>query len=157
MIRLLLALMLLLCFVPAAPAAETMHPFENPQQEARYERLTGQLRCLVCQGQSIDDSGSKLAKDMRDKVFELLAAGRTDQEVIDYMTSRYGDFVLYRPPVEPKTWLLWFGPFVLIVFGVTVVLVMARRRSSAGRAGLDEGERDRLAALLADDDRGGRP
>lgn len=97
--------------------------------EARMTRITAELRCLVCQNQTIADSDADLAVDLRRQARELIAAGRSDREVIDYMTQRYGDFVLYRPPFKATTALLWIGPALMLGAGATVLFVVLRRRS----------------------------
>ena len=91
--------------------------------------ITSELRCLVCQNQTIADSHAELADDLRRQVREMLVRGDTDQQIIDYMTARYGDFVLYRPPVKATTWLLWFGPGLLLVGGLTALVLVLRQRS----------------------------
>lgn len=121
-----LMLVALLVLVPAAQGADIR--FENPEQQARYEHLINELRCLVCQNQTIADSNADLALDLRSKVAEQIAAGRSDDEVIAYLTARYGDFVLYRPPVQANTVLLWAGPFLLLGIGAVVLFVTLRRR-----------------------------
>jgi cytochrome c-type biogenesis protein CcmH len=122
----------------AAPAAA------DPVLEARMLRLAGELRCLVCQNQTIADSHAGLAVDLRNQVREMLARGDSDAQIIDYMTARYGDFVLYRPPLKPETALLWFGPGLLLVAGLVVLLVVLRRRTrlSADRFEPDEYDDD---------------
>jgi len=107
----------------AAPAAE------DPVLEARMLAVTAELRCLVCQNQTIADSHADLAVDLRNQVRDMLRQGKSDREIIDYMTARYGDFVLYRPPVKPTTVLLWFGPALLLVGGVATLVLVLRRRS----------------------------
>jgi len=125
--RLLSLLLALLACVAhggeAAPAAA------DPALEARMNRITAELRCLVCQNQTIADSQSGLATDLRQQVREMLQRGDSEQQVIDYMTARYGDFVLYRPPLKGSTALLWFGPAVLLIAGVLTLVVVLRRRS----------------------------
>lgn len=103
--------------------------FDDPKQQARYDALINELRCLVCQNQTIADSNADLALDLRNKVAEQIAAGRSDAEVVDYLTARYGDFVLYRPPVQANTILLWAGPFLLLAIGIAVLAVTLRRRA----------------------------
>ena len=120
---LLLGLPLLASAVEAQPAAA------DPALEARMLRITSELRCLVCQNQTIADSHAGLAEDLRRQVREMLARGASDQEVVDYMTARYGDFVLYRPPVKPSTWFLWFGPPLLLAGGLAALVMVLRRRS----------------------------
>ncbi len=101
----------------------------NPEQEARMMAIATELRCLVCQNQTVADSHAGLAVDLRQQIRELLAKGQTDQEVRDYMTQRYGDFILYRPPVEGSTALLWFGPGLLAAGGLLGLWLLLRNRA----------------------------
>jgi cytochrome c-type biogenesis protein CcmH len=107
----------------AAPAAA------DPALEARMLKLTAELRCLVCQNQTIADSHAGLAVDLRNEVREMLRNGATDEQILEFMTARYGDFVLYRPPVKTTTWLLWFGPAALLAVGLLTLGLVLRRRS----------------------------
>ena len=109
--------------------------------------LSGELRCLVCQNQTIADSNAELAIDLKNQVREKLGQGMSDKDVIDYMVQRYGDFVLYRPPVKTITWLLWFGPFLLLVGGIFILLLKLSRRRIQLDA-LPESEMQRAAQLL---------
>lgn len=111
------------CAKEAAPAAA------DPALEARMLEITAELRCLVCQNQTIADSHADLAVDLRREVRELLQSGKDKQQILDYMTARYGDFVLYRPPVRATTWLLWFGPLLLLVGGLAGLGLVLRHRS----------------------------
>jgi cytochrome c-type biogenesis protein CcmH len=114
-----------------AGAAEAPPVAADPVLEQRVMALSEELRCLVCQNQTIADSHAELAIDLRNQVREQMAAGRTDQQVIDYMVQRYGDFVLYRPPFKALTWLLWLGPFALLIGGIALlVLKLAGRRAA---------------------------
>jgi cytochrome c-type biogenesis protein CcmH len=128
-------LTLLLCLVLAAGAAlpaaakEAAPAVEDPALEARVVRITAELRCLVCQNQTIADSHAGLAVDLRNQVREMIKRGDTDEQIIAYMTARYGDFVLYRPPLKSSTAALWFGPAALLVVGAAVLGVTLRRRS----------------------------
>lgn len=124
--------------------------FDNPEQLARYKHLIYELRCLVCQNQNLAESDADLAADLRREVQRMILEGKSDQDVIDFMTARYGDFVLYRPPLKAKTVLLWTGPFVIAIGGVLILLLQLRRRRSAGSEAktLSEDERARLNALL---------
>lgn len=126
----------------AAQPAQTETRSADPAIEARMVRLTAELRCLVCQNQTIADSNAALAVDLRRETRALLTQGRSDAEVIEYMTARYGDFVLYRPPLKAATALLWFGPAVMLLGGAGVLVLVLRRRS-------------RLAATEFDVDSGG--
>jgi cytochrome c-type biogenesis protein CcmH len=101
----------------------------DPALEARMVRITSELRCLVCQNQTIADSNASLAVDLRREARALLKQGKSDAEVVDYMTARYGDFVLYRPPMRATTLLLWFGPALMLAGGAAVLIVVLRRRS----------------------------
>ena len=117
-----------LCFT-SAHAVDDAPPFADAVLQARYERLTHQLRCLVCQNETIADSGATLAADLRRELREQLTAGQTDEQVIKFMTDRYGAFVLYKPPFEPRTWLLWLGPALLLIVGILVALRIVLKRS----------------------------
>ncbi len=123
----------------------------DPALEARARVLSQELRCLVCQNQSIDDSNADLAHDLRVLVRERLAAGDSDAEVLRYLTSRYGDYVLLKPPVKPATWLLWFGPpGLLLAGGLALLLAQRRRRAALATAPLplSAAEQQRLERLL---------
>ena len=112
-----------------AQAADAPTTASDPVLEAQVQRVASELRCLVCQNQTIADSHADLAIDLRNQVRDMLKRGDSEQQIIEYMTARYGDFVLYRPPVKSTTALLWFGPAVLLVGAVAVFIVMLRRRS----------------------------
>ena len=132
---------------PSAPAAEP-RSFPTPELADRYRGLIEEIRCLVCQNQSIADSNADLARDLRDKVDEMLREGRSDEEILAYMVARYGNFVRYRPPFDAATALLWCGPFALAFAALAVLLVRVRRRAPAGETLTGE-DRRRLAELLA--------
>ena len=144
MSRVFLALLLWTCAL-AVPAADTPFEFAEPGQAARYQRLTEELRCLVCQNQSLADSHADLAQDLRNEVYRMLVAGQSDREIVDFLVARYGEFVLYRPPVSPLTWLLWFGPALLLLIAGGVWWRIARARPDAPRT--DSGEEAAVAAL----------
>jgi len=130
----------------AAPLAE------DPVVEQRMIRITEDLRCLVCQNESLAGSHADLAEDLRREVRSLIRQGKTDDEVKDFLVSRYGDFVLYKPPVKPTTWLLWAGPFVFLVMGVIVLVRYLRRRDrQVTRSALTDEEKQRAEALLKAD------
>ena len=122
-------LALLLALPLAADAKEAAPASDDPVLEARVMRISAELRCLVCQNQTIADSHADLAQDLRQQVREMLQKGQSDAQIIDYMTQRYGDFVLYRPPVKSTTALLWYGPALLMLGGLGVLAVVLRRRS----------------------------
>lgn len=109
------------------PNATSPYPFNNIEDEARFINLTEKLRCLVCQNQTILDSDATLAKDLRAKVYEQILAGKTDDDIIHYLTTRYGDFILYQPPMNKNTSILWFAPVLLLLIAGGVVIVIVRR------------------------------
>jgi cytochrome c-type biogenesis protein CcmH len=146
-------LLLLLLVVLAMPALAVLpgERLADPVLEARARALGQELRCLVCQNQSIDDSSADLAHDLRVLVRERLLAGDSDTEVLAFLTNRYGDYVLLRPPVKPTTWLLWFGPPLLLVAGgLAILLAWRRRRTDAlvRPTPLSAAERSRLDRLM---------
>jgi cytochrome c-type biogenesis protein CcmH len=127
-----LFVVLALAFATAAAAqAIDPLPFKDHAQERRFQHLTAQLRCLVCQNETLADSNADLARDMRHEVFRLMQHGKTDAQIKQYLVDRYSDFVLYDPPVQPTTWLLWFGPLLILLAGAAVVTVNVRKRSRA--------------------------
>jgi cytochrome c-type biogenesis protein CcmH len=115
-----------------ASAAVDPLPFKDRAEELRFQALTRQLRCLVCQNESLNDSGAPLAADLRRDVFEQMQAGKSDVEIKAWLTARYSDFVLYDPPLRGGTWLLWFGPLLVLVGGGAVVFFTVRRRARVG-------------------------
>ena len=126
----------------AAGAVDTGQRFDDPAEQARYERLIRDLRCVTCRSESIADSNAPLAAGLRREVELLMRDGRSDAEIHGFMTERYGDFVLLRPPVTPRTWLLWAAPALFLAAGLAVVIVVVRRRAAAARANpasLDDG------------------
>ena len=143
--------LLALLFVTAAPAW-AVNPDErlsDPGLEARARALSKELRCMVCQNESIDDSNADLAHDLRVIVRQRLTAGDSDQQVLTYMRARYGDFVLLKPPVDSATWVLWFGPFAVLLLGGVVIGLMTRyRREPPPPAPLSEDEARQLQTLL---------
>jgi len=139
-------MMLVLLFSGSVPAQEPLE-FENQRQADRFNALTSELRCLVCQNQTLADSDAALAQDLRREVYEMIQEGKSDQEIKTFLVERYGEFVLYRPPLDENTLLLWFMPLLLLVAGGAVLFFLIKRQQSA-RAGIehaggrDAGERD---------------
>ena len=125
--HLLLIILIVFCFGGALFAKEAL-PNEDPKIEQRMRALTEQLRCLVCQNETLADSRADLAEDLRKQIREQMKAGKSDKEIIAYLTDRYGDFVLYKPPVKATTYLLWFGPFVFLIGGTIILYRFVRRR-----------------------------
>lgn len=115
-------------------------PFKDRAEEQRFQELTRELRCLVCQNENLADSHAPLAKDLRQQVFEQMQAGKSDAQIKQWLTDRYSDFVLYDPPLRGGTMLLWFGPFVLLLVGAVVVAMIVRRRSHGLAGGTEPGQ-----------------
>lgn len=147
---------LLLLAAGVACAEEATPTFSDPVMARREVDLALQLRCLVCQNQSIAESNAGLAIDLRKQLREQIAAGKTDAEIVDYMTSRYGDFVLYKPPFKATTTLLWLGPVLLLIAGLFVAMRMMRARRQAATLELSPEERARAEKLLAGNAPGGK-
>lgn len=148
--RPLLALLLLLAL--PAMAVTPSERLADPALEARARDLSRVLRCLVCQNESIDESNADLARDVRVILRERLSNGDSDAQVLDFLTARYGQFVLLSPPLRPATWLLWFGPFVLLIgAGVASFLVLRGRATQAAPPALSADEQQRLDQLMRED------
>ena len=146
--RLAAALALLLAAAPVA-AKEAAPAAQDPALEQRMMTLAEELRCLVCQNQTLADSNAPLAEDLRNQIREQLRKGSSDREVVDYLVARYGDFVLYRPPLKATTLLLWFGPLLLFAIGFAVLFRRLLRRRSAQEIAMSAADRSRAEALLA--------
>ncbi|HEU0153676.1 MAG TPA: cytochrome c-type biogenesis protein [Arenimonas sp.] len=129
--RLLFALLVL---VSLAASAAAPFEFRDDAEEARFRALAAELRCVMCQNQSLADSNAQIAQDLRRQLLDLMREGKSDDEIKDYLVARYSDFVLYNPPVKPTTWLLWFGPALILLGGAAVLVVVVRRRAAAAPA-----------------------
>ena len=148
--KVLIAALLLLSAPAAAVLPDEM--LADPALEARARTISRDLRCVVCQNQSIDDSDAPLARDLRLVVREQLTLGKSDTETIDYLVTRYGNFVLLKPPVEPATWALWLGPFAVLLGGGAALIAWNRRRSGLpADIPLSESELAQVAALSQDE------
>ena len=137
--RLLFAVLMLASLVAVAAA-----PFEfrDAAEEARFRALSAELRCVMCQNQSLADSNAQIAVDLRREVLALMREGKDDAQIKDFLVARYGEFVLYRPQVESKTWLLWFGPALLLVIGGFVIATLVRRRAPAAHAAAPDDDQE---------------
>ena len=144
----LLALLPLL-FAASVAAKEAAPAAADPALEKRVMTLAEELRCLVCQNQTLADSNAPLAEDLRNQLREKMREGKSDKEVVDFLVERYGDFVLYRPPFKATTMLLWLGPFLLLVLGFAVLLRRVRRRRQPADTEISNADRKRAAELLA--------
>lgn len=132
-----LMILILTALMSAAVIAQEPLVFENQEQQDRFDQLTKELRCLVCQNQNLADSDAQLAHDLRREVHELLQTGRNDEEIKQFLVDRYGDFVLYRPPVQTNTYLLWFAPLALLLIGGFVLRASVKKRTALYDAGKD--------------------
>jgi cytochrome c-type biogenesis protein CcmH len=121
--------LLLLLLVANASAIENVAPFDDPAMQARYEHIVKELRCLVCQNESIADSNAPLAADLRREVREMMVAGKSDEEIKGFMVDRYGEWILFRPRLLRQTWLLWFAPAILLLIGTFVAVRVVSRRA----------------------------
>lgn len=122
--------------------------FTTPADEQHFKDLIAELRCLVCQNQSLADSDAELAHDLRAEVYTMVQDGKSDAEIIEFLVARYGDFVLYKPPVKPATYLLWFGPFVLLLVAVFLLVRALRRQQASPATEISAADRQRLDTLL---------
>ena len=147
-IRLLFAAVLLTGCASAMAAGLEAFDFSGNVDEDRYKHLIVELRCLVCQNQSLADSDAGLAHDLRREVWELMDQGQSDAQIVEFLVTRYGDFVLYNPPVKPSTYILWYGPFVLLAIGLLVLVRTLKRRSIQTESGFSAEERERLRQIL---------
>lgn len=132
-------------------AAVELKEFESPQQEQRYKNIIAELRCLVCQNQNLADSDAGLAQDLRKQVYKMLKEGQSDKEILDFMVTRYGDFVLYRPPFKASTFFLWVGPFIIFAIGLFVLFRIIRQRKKFVAATLTDNDKEKLKQLLDED------
>ncbi len=144
-------LVLILTMLLAAPAFSSTidaYPFDDPGREKIYKKLIEELRCMVCQNQNLADSNAELAQDMRRKTYDLAKAGKSKQEIVDYMVVRYGEFVLYNPPFQANTLVLWIGPFIIFLIGIFVLIRFIRRKPDTDSSALSDADRARAESLL---------
>jgi len=148
--RLILSSVLLIVMGVSAAPIETFK-FDSPETEKVFHKLSEELRCLVCQNQNIAESNAELAKDLRLEIYTMLSDGKTEDEIVDFMVQRYGDYVLYRPPFKPMTWLLWFGPVIIFILGlIFAVRFMKAQAANSEPVKLSEEELERVKSLHAD-------
>ncbi len=140
----------LLLSLSISEAAVEVKTFATPQQELRYKKLIEELRCLVCQNQNLAGSDAGLAQDLRKQVYKMINAGNSDEEILDFMVTRYGDFVLYRPPFKATTFLLWIGPFIILAIGMLVLIRFIRQRKNVVTT-LTNNDKEKLKQLLDED------
>ena len=150
----LILLLLIVASLPGFGLAKEAQPTSaDPVLEERVMNLSKELRCLVCQNETLADSRADLAEDLRNQIREQMKAGKSDKEIVAYLTQRYGKFILYNPPIDPTTYLLWFGPFVLLIAGLFVLFrYLKQRRELITDQPLSTDERQRAEALLHTDE-----
>lgn len=141
---------LLLLFFSIQVLAIDNHQLANPEQQKTYEIIISELRCLVCQNQTIADSNAELAADLRRQVFEMLQQGKSKNEITQFMTDRYGDFVLYNPPLKTKTALLWLGPIAFLLTGFAMIFWFIRRKKQAAIIIFDKAKQEKMRHLIED-------
>lgn len=144
-------LMILLLVIATRIFAVDTHQFADSEQQKTYEKIISELRCLVCQNQTIADSNAELAGDLRRQVYEMLQKGKSKDEIIRFMTDRYGDFVLYNPPFKPKTGLLWVGPSAFLLIGLVMVFWIIRRKKQTVSTVIDKEKQEKIRRLLLND------
>lgn len=138
----------LLLMISTQVFAVDYHQLADPEQQKTYELINSELRCLVCQNQTIADSNAELAGDLRRQVFEMLQQGKSKDEIVQFMTDRYGDFVLYNPPLKTKTALLWLGPIAFLVSGLAMAFWIIRRKKKVVSTVLDKDKQEKIRRLL---------
>lgn len=148
LIRHLILMILLLGGNASFAVKIEFHDFENKQQEHLYLQLIAELRCVKCQNQNLAESNAELASDMREKTYEMVINGKSRQDVVKYMTDRYGDFVLYKPPFKAKTYLLWIGPPILLFFGLFLLIRRIRTQQEQPNKALSDEQRESMRELL---------
>ncbi len=147
-----LSIFLFLCLAAAAQATSlSSFEFSTPEQEKAFRSLTEELRCLVCQNESLAGSIAELAQDLRREVYDMMMAGKSKDDIVQFMVARYGDFVLFQPPLRPSTYPLWFGPFVLFAVAGFFLFRTLQRKRRAEESALSDRDRERLRELLDDD------
>jgi len=156
LIRLLFAAVLLTGCASVMAAGLEAFDFSGNVDEDRYKYLIAEIRCLVCQNQSLADSDAELAHDLRREVWELMDKGQSDPEIADFLVTRYGDFVLYNPPVKPSTYILWYGPFVLLAIGLLMLARTLKRRGKQMESKFSAEEQERLKQILGSDKSDGK-
>ncbi|MGZ8213577.1 MAG: cytochrome c-type biogenesis protein [Methylosarcina sp.] len=147
----ILALILLLMVTGTGIAGVEYREFANPEQRETYESLISELRCLVCQNQNIADSNADLASDLRRQVYEMVQQGKSREDIVRFMTDRYGDFVLYKPPFKFKTGLLWLGPAAFLLIGLISVFFFVRRKKNEAGVSLSAEQQEKIRKLLKEE------
>ena len=148
--RKLIIILSMLFLNPFIYAAVEIRQFQNLEHEQRYKNLINEFRCVVCQNQNIADSNAALAQDLRKQVYKMINAGKSDNEIMEFMVTRYGDFVLYRPQFNSMTFLLWVGPFIIFIIGLYILISFIRQRKEVVVTELSNTDKEKLKQLLED-------
>lgn len=144
----IIVILTMFLFINTVNAAVEIKQFSNTEQEQRYKHIIDELRCLVCQNQNISGSNAGLAQDLRKQVYKMIMAGEDDAAIFDFMVTRYGDFVLYRPPFKATTLFLWLGPFIILALGLFVLVRFIRQREKIVTKELNSADKEKLKKLL---------
>lgn len=144
----IIVILTMFLFINTLNAAVEIKQFSNTEQEQRYKHIIDELRCLVCQNQNISGSNAGLAQDLRKQVYKMIMAGEDDAAIFDFMVTRYGDFVLYRPPFKATTLFLWLGPFIILALGLFVLVRFIRQREKIVTKELNTADKEKLKKLL---------
>lgn len=150
-LKIIISFVFVMLFASQVHARFETHDFKTPQMEQDYNVLVQELRCLVCQNQNLADSNAELAQDMRLLVYKKLSEGNSKDEIVDFMVVRYGDFVMYRPPVKTSTFLLWFGPILFFVVAALVVVSYMKRQKKETEVAIDKKQQKKAHSLLDDE------
>ena len=148
--KIVMILSLFVVLTSSVYAAVEVKKFKKPEHEQRYKELIIELRCVVCQNQNIAESNAALAKDLRKQVFKMINAEKSDDEILEFMVARYGDFILYRPAFNSMTFLLWVGPFIIFIIGLYILVSFIRQRKKNIVNELTNEEKEKLKQLLKD-------
>jgi len=151
----MILLLALIGFVTLTHSADTPFEFKRADEEQLYKELVNELRCLVCQNQSLADSPAGLAQDLRNEVYKMVREGNPKKDIVAFMVARYGDFVLYRPPLKYSTLLLWFGPFLLLLIAALAAFILVKSRAAKEVTELDSEQQEKIR-LLRDNDAAGK-
>ena len=146
--KLILISLVTLLVISRSYAGVEVHNFDDAEKAADYKVLIEELRCLVCQNQNLADSNAELALDLRQQVFEMINSGKSKAEIVDYMVNRYGDFVLYRPPLKNSTLLLWFGPFAILLLGFIILIIFVRGQAKKKTDEINTSEQQHIRDIL---------
>lgn len=144
----IIVILTMFLFINTLNAAVEIKQFSNTEQEQRYKHIIDELRCLVCQNQNISGSNAGLAQDLRKQVYKMIMAGEDDAAIFDFMVTRYGDFVLYRPPFKATTLFLWLGPFIILALGLFVLVRFIRQHEKIVTKELNSADKEKLKKLL---------